>query len=507
MMTSHVNNFSMSLAELLTGYVSDSGFEDIMINGLNLDSRKIGRGDMFIAIAGETVNGMTFINAAIENNAAAVVWDASTEADAIQVNWRKTGSGQDVPVIAIPDLKQNAGMLADRFYGKPSETISVCGITGTNGKTSCSHFIAQVMSSDAPCGLMGTLGSGIYPDLKETGYTTPDAISCHQWLADIRSHNAKYAVMEVSSHALIQGRVNGIRFENALFTNLSHEHLDFHGDMDSYSMAKAKLFHFPGLRNAIINIDDEAGRKISDTLPATVHCVRYGMNNKFKADVSGSDLKLSQDGLSMYVRTPWGEGHLTSSLIGRFNASNLLAVLSASLLQGIEFDVALERLKHIESVPGRMQRLGGDNMPLIVVDYAHTPDALEQALSSLREHTEGNLWCVFGCGGDRDKRKRSQMGAIAENRADYIVLTNDNPRSEDPASIIEDIRKGISDSAQLKVESDRHNAIHYAIQQAHAGDVILIAGKGHENYQLIGNTKYPFNDVEEAMQQLEARAG
>ena len=507
MMTSHVNNFSMSLAELLTGYVSDSGFEDIMINGLNLDSRKIGRGDMFIAIAGETVNGMTFINAAIENNAAAVVWDASTEADAIQVNWRKTGSGQDVPVIAIPDLKQNAGMLADRFYGKPSETISVCGITGTNGKTSCSHFIAQVMSSDAPCGLMGTLGSGIYPDLKETGYTTPDAISCHQWLADIRSHNAKYAVMEVSSHALIQGRVNGIRFENALFTNLSHEHLDFHGDMDSYSMAKAKLFHFPGLRNAIINIDDEAGRKISDTLPATVHCVRYGMNNKFKADVSGSDLKLSQDGLSMYVRTPWGEGHLTSSLIGRFNASNLLAVLSASLLQGIEFDVALERLKHIESVPGRMQRLGGDNMPLIVVDYAHTPDALEQALSSLREHTEGNLWCVFGCGGDRDKRKRSQMGAIAENRADYIVLTNDNPRSEDPASIIEDIRKGISDSAQLKVESDRHNAIHYVIQQAHAGDVILIAGKGHENYQLIGNTKYPFNDVEEAMQQLEARAG
>ena len=507
MMTSHVNNFSMSLAELLTGYVSDSGFEDIMINGLNLDSRKIGRGDMFIAIAGETVNGMTFINAAIENNAAAVVWDASTEADAIQVNWRKTGSGQDVPVIAIPDLKQNAGMLADRFYGKPSETISVCGITGTNGKTSCSHFIAQVMSSDAPCGLMGTLGSGIYPDLKETGYTTPDAISCHQWLADIRSHNAKYAVMEVSSHALIQGRVNGIRFENALFTNLSHEHLDFHGDMDSYSMAKAKLFHFPGLRNAIINIDDEAGRKISDTLPATVHCVRYGMNNKFKADVSGSDLKLSQDGLSMYVRTPWGEGRLTSSLIGRFNASNLLAVLSASLLQGIEFDVALERLKHIESVPGRMQRLGGDNMPLIVVDYAHTPDALEQALSSLREHTEGNLWCVFGCGGDRDKRKRSQMGSIAENRADYIVLTNDNPRSEDPASIIEDIRKGISDSAQLKVESDRHNAIHYAIQQAHAGDVILIAGKGHENYQLIGNTKYPFNDVEEAMQQLEARAG
>ena len=507
MMTSHVNNFSMSLAELLTGYVSDSGFEDIMINGLNLDSRKIGRGDMFIAIAGETVNGMTFINAAIENNAAAVVWDASTEADAIQVNWRKTGSGQDVPVIAIPDLKQNAGMLADRFYGKPSETISVCGITGTNGKTSCSHFIAQVMSSDAPCGLMGTLGSGIYPDLKETGYTTPDAISCHQWLADIRSHNAKYAVMEVSSHALIQGRVNGIRFENALFTNLSHEHLDFHGDMDSYSMAKAKLFHFPGLRNAIINIDDEAGRKISDTLPATVHCVRYGMNNKFKADVSGSDLKLSQDGLSMYVRTPWGEGRLTSSLIGRFNASNLLAVLSVSLLQGIEFDVALERLKHIESVPGRMQRLGGDNMPLIVVDYAHTPDALEQALSSLREHTEGNLWCVFGCGGDRDKRKRSQMGSIAENRADYIVLTNDNPRSEDPASIIEDIRKGISDSAQLKVESDRHNAIHYAIQQAHAGDVILIAGKGHENYQLIGNTKYPFNDVEEAMQQLEARAG
>ena len=510
-MASRSNNYSIRLSELLTGYisatVSASGLDDITITGLSLDSRNINHGDMFVATAGGTVNGVAFINEAIENNAAAVVWDASTEADAIEINWRKTASGQNVPVIAIPDLKQKTGMLADRFYDSPSENISVCGITGTNGKTSVSHFIAQVMNIDAPCGLMGTLGSGIYPDLKETGYTTPDAIACHQWLADIRLHKAKYAVMEVSSHALIQGRVNGIHFENAVFTNLSREHLDFHGDMESYSTAKAQLFHFPGLRNAIINVDDAAGRKIADTLPATVHCVRYGMNNKFKADVSGSDLKLSQDGLSMYVKTPWGEGLLTSSLIGRFNASNLLAVLSVSLLQGVEFDIALERLKHIESVPGRMQRLGGNNMPLIIVDYAHTPDALEQALSSLREHTQGNLWCVFGCGGDRDKGKRSEMGTIAENSADYIVLTNDNPRSEDPANIIEDIKKGISDSAKLTVESDRHDAIHYAIQQARAEDVILIAGKGHENYQLIGNTKYPFNDVEEAMQQLEVRAG
>lgn len=500
----------MKLNDLLTDYISENKLnklKNITINNLSLDSREIEPGYLFFAISGEKVNGVEFINNAIEKGAAAVVWESSTEVDAIEVNWRKSSGNIEVPIIAISNLTQLVGEFANRFYTKPSDNISVCGITGTNGKTSCADFIAQVMSVDAPCGLLGTLGSGIYPNLKETGFTTPDAIACHRWLADIKSKNAVYAVMEVSSHALMQGRVSGIHFNSAVFTNLSRDHLDFHGDMESYESAKAKLFEFPKLKNAIINIDDAAGRNIVGKLSDDIHCVRYGMDSSFKPDVIGSELKLDQHGLSMQVSTPWGKGQLTSPVMGHFNASNLLAVLSVMLLQGIEFNEALNRLSKVESVAGRMQRFGGDNSPLVVVDFAHTPDALEQVLNSLRQHTQHNLWCVFGCGGDRDKGKRPLMGAIAEAKADYVVLTNDNPRNENPEKIIEGIKAGMNGNENISIEDDRHNAIHFAISQAQAGDVVLIAGKGHEDYQLIGDKKYPFNDVEEVKQQLEACAG
>ena len=509
-MTSHSKQFSINLNTLLKGYFSEAKLDtlkDITINGLSLDSRNIKSGYLFFAINGEKINGVEFINSAIEQGAAAVIWEASEYVEVIDINWRKTPENIAVPIIAISNLSQFVGELADHFYAHPSDNISVCGITGTNGKTSCADFIAQVMSTDAPCGLLGTLGSGIYPDLKETGYTTPDAITCHQWLADIQSAGAKFAVMEVSSHALIQGRVNGIHFKNAVFTNLSREHLDFHGDMESYANAKSILFEFPGLKNAVINIDDKAGRDIADKLSDDIHCVRYGLDNTFSPEVLGSELKLNKDGLSMQVTTPWGKGQLTSSIMGQFNASNLLAVLSVMLLEGIEFNDALKRLSNIESAAGRMQRFGNDNTPLVIVDFAHTPDALEQVLNTLREHTQRDLWCVFGCGGDRDKGKRPLMGAIAEEKADYVVLTNDNPRNEIPEKIIEDIQAGMKGKANTSVKSDRHNAIHYAISQAKAGDVVLIAGKGHENYQLIGDVKYPFNDVEEVRQQLEVCAG
>ena len=506
-MTSHNKQFPMNLNDLLKGYCSNKGLKQIIINGLSLDSRNIKQGYLFIAITGETVNGVEFINSAIEQGAAAVIWETTSEVDAIQINWRTTSSGLEVPIIAITDLSQKIGELADRFYGSPSRHIRVCGITGTNGKTSCSHFLAQMMSLDAPCGLMGTLGSGLYNNLEETGYTTPDAISCHKWLANIQTQKAKYAVMEVSSHALIQGRVNGIHFNSAVFTNLSRDHLDFHGDMDSYADAKSKLFEFPELHNAIINVDDEAGRTIADSLSNSIRCIRYGLDKSFNPDVFGYALELDQNGLFMQVTTPWGTGKLVSPVIGRFNASNILAVLSVMLLQGVEFNVALERLKNLESVPGRMQRFGGDKMPLVIVDYAHTPDALEQTLSSLREHTQHQLWCVFGCGGDRDKGKRPLMGAIAEDKADYVILTNDNPRSEDPLKIIKDIKSGMDSRKTVTTENDRHAAIHFAVSHAKAGDVVLIAGKGHENYQLIGDKKYPFNDIEEVKQQLEVCAG
>lgn len=511
-MTSQLKQYSINLNDLLNGYISDDKFNDINVTGLSLDSRSIKTNYLFVAIKGETVNGIEFINNAIEQGAAAILWEADVAVDAIKINWRQTSlnhgvSDIPVPIIAIENLSQLTGEFANRFYDNPSDKISVCGITGTNGKTSCADFIAQMMSVDGPCGLMGTLGSGIYPELKETGFTTPDAITCHQWLADIKSNKAKFSVMEVSSHALIQGRINGIHFNSAVFTNLSRDHLDYHGDMASYAQAKSKLFKSVGLQNAIINVDDEAGRSIADDLASSVHCVRYGLDATFNPDVFGSNIELNQNGLSMQVKTPWGKGQLCAPVMGDFNASNLLAVLSVMLLQGIEFNKALERLTTIKSVAGRMQRFGSDNTPLVIVDFAHTPDALEQALISLRQHTQNDLWCVFGCGGDRDKGKRPLMGAIAEDKADYVVLTNDNPRSEAASEIIEDIKSGMKGNSNISVENDRHIAINYAITHAKAGDVVLVAGKGHENYQLIGNTKYPFNDAEEVKQQLEACAG
>ncbi len=509
-MRSFSKKYSIQLSDLLINSFSAeelAKFKDITISGLSLDSRKVTSGDLFFAVNGETVKGVEFINSAIEQGAVAILWEANAEVDAIKINWCKTSTNNEIPIIAIENLPQLIGEFANRFYATPSEHVSVCGITGTNGKTSCADFIAQMISVDEPCGLLGTLGKGIYPDLVETGYTTPDAISCHAWLADLKAENTRQAVMEVSSHALTQGRVNGIHFNNAVFTNVSRDHLDFHGDMESYIDAKSKLFKFPGLTNAIINVDDEAGRNIANNLPENIRCIRYGLNELFTPDVFASDIKLDENGLSMKVTTPWGNGEFTSPVMGHFNTSNLLVVLSVMLLQGVELKTVLSRLTTIESVPGRMQRFGGKEHPLVIVDFAHTPDALEQVLNSLRQHTQHNLWCVFGCGGDRDKGKRPLMGAIAEEKADYIVLTNDNPRSETPEKIIEDIKSGITKVNNVTIEKDRQTAIHFAIDQAKAGDVVLIAGKGHENYQLIGDKKYPFNDAEEVQQQLEACAG
>ncbi|MCW8900635.1 MAG: UDP-N-acetylmuramoyl-L-alanyl-D-glutamate--2,6-diaminopimelate ligase [Gammaproteobacteria bacterium] len=510
-MISQAKQHSMILSDILNGYIReeylDEKFNNIVIDGLSLDSRNIKKHYLFLAIKGETVNGIEFINNAIEQGAAAVLWDADADVDAIAINWRTNSSGINVPIIAVKNLIQLTGALSDRFYRSPSEKISVCGITGTNGKTSCADFIAQMMSIDSACGMMGTLGSGIYPELKETGFTTPDAITCQQWLADIVSEHANFAVMEVSSHALIQGRVNGIHFNSAVFTNLSRDHLDFHGDMDSYAEAKLKLFKTAGLKNAIINIDDEAGRNIVNELADDIHCLRYGLNKTYNPDVYGYDVQLDEHGLSMQVITPWGEGRLTAPVIGDFNASNLLAVLSVMLLQEIDFTESLKRLTTIKSVAGRMQRFGGETRPLVIVDFAHTPDALEQVLNSLRQHTQHKLWCVFGCGGDRDKGKRPLMGAIAEDKADYVVLTNDNPRNESAENILEDIKSGIVNLHNVTIEPDRQAAIHFAVKQAKAGDVVLIAGKGHEKYQLVGDMKYPFDDAKEVQQQLEACAG
>ncbi len=497
-----------SLHELLNGFVdatvlqSHAKLQDIMIADLVLDSRKAANGSLFFALPGETVNGVEFVNQAINNGAAAVLWDCNETVDAITLNWHGT-----VPVIAVAALAEKAGLIADRFYQHASRYITVCGITGTNGKTSCADFIAQAITRQRPCGLMGTLGKGIYPALQPTGYTTPDAITCHQWLAELHADKVTDAVMEVSSHALQQGRVNGIAFDSAVFTNLTRDHLDYHGDMQAYIDAKAKLFAFPGLHNAIINSDDHAGRAIANKLDASVNCIRYGVQQEHKPDVYAEHVQLDTRGICMQVTTPWGKGKVQTSLLGDFNVSNLLAVLSVLLVQGMEFDKALQSLAELKSVAGRMQRFGGEQQPLVIVDFAHTPDALQQVLSTLRAHTRQSLWVVFGCGGDRDKGKRPLMGKIAEQQADRVVLTNDNPRSESAECIIQDIVAGMQNKSAAAIIPDRHDAIHFAISQAQQDDIVVVAGKGHEDYQIIGEQRIAFSDADEVQQQLARYAG
>jgi len=485
----------MTLRELLAG-LTDVAVADTEITGLALDSRRVQAGDLFVALPGTCTEGHRFIEAAVAAGAVAVLVDATKLAGLADVA---------VPCLALENLKDKLGGIAERFYGSPCKEMFVVGVTGTNGKTSCSHFIAQALhETTAPAAVIGTLGNGLVDQLETATHTTPDAISLHALLRRLVDTGAKSVAMEVSSHGLEQGRVAGVGFDLALFTNLSRDHLDYHGDMAAYGRAKARLFQLPGLKCAVINADDAFGQTLLDALPESVERVVYSLDDTCRGEdhVCGEIISQGRDGLLLEVRTPWGEGRLHSSLLGRFNAANLLAVLSVLLLKGMGLETALERLSRLNTVPGRMERFGGvAKQPLVVVDYAHTPDALEQVLVTLREHCGAKLWCVFGCGGDRDAGKRPQMGSIAVRYADQIILTDDNPRHEDPAGIIKDIAAGIKGGEFMQLP-DRAEAIHYAISQAAANDVVLVAGKGHEDYQQVGDEKRPFSDSEQVCRAL-----
>ena len=486
------------LSELLQGLV-DGSVADLEVSGLSLDSRRVRGGDLFIALPGSRAQGHTFIDAAIAAGAAAVVFDAGTQL-----------SGEyGAPVIAVSDLSHKTGVIAERFYGHPSKELLMIGVTGTNGKTSCSHFIAQALNSAAkPSAVIGTLGNGLVGSLDAATHTTPDALTLHAMLRSFVDQGVGQVAMEVSSHGLEQGRVSGVSFDVAVFTNLTRDHLDYHGDMESYGRAKARLFFMPGLHHVVINGDDEFGSELLAQLPAAVNSVVYtlGQTQFEQATVRGRLLKISRDGLELAVETPWGNGQFTSPLLGRFNASNLLAVLTTLLVAEMPFATALQRLESLRTVPGRVERFGATGQPLVVVDYAHTPDALEQVLLTLRDHCEGELWCVFGCGGDRDKGKRPLMGAIAERLADHVVVTDDNPRHEDGQQIIKEILAGMKMSQQVAVMQARDAAIAHAIKQAGSNDVVLIAGKGHEDYQQVGDEKYPFSDRAQVEAVLRAAA-
>ena len=469
------------LSVLLEGFVPGALADDPEILGITLDSRVVRHGWLFLAVRGARADGRAFIAGAFSRGAAAVVYETNGhEPDARSAN-----------AIPVKDLRQHVGTIASRFYDAPSTKLKVIGVTGTNGKTTTTHLLAQVLDrSERRCGLIGTLGCGFPGELDPSLHTTPDAVSVQRLLAEFVSAGARTVCMEVSSHALDQARVAGVAFDIAVFTNLTRDHLDYHGDMSAYAEAKARLFDFPHLEAAVINADDSFGRELIERSRHRTRVVSFGLE---RGDVRASVVQPSVQGLAIQVTTPQGETELRSSLLGRFNAANLLAVLAVLLAAGLPLAEAAAVLGKAQPVAGRMERFGGSSgQPLVVVDYAHTPDALEKALAALREHTRGRLLCVFGCGGDRDRGKRPQMGAIAEQLADVVILTNDNPRHEEPTAIIREISAGMGTTPTIV--PDRTQAIRAALREALAGDIVLVAGKGHEDYQQIGDQRLPYSD-------------
>ena len=455
------------------------------------DSRRVQIGDVFVAYPGETRDGRAFIAAAIAAGAGAVIWDSEG------FDWPASFVA---PNLGIKGLRHIAGEIAAHVAGRPADTLWMIAVTGTNGKTSCSHWIAQALeAAGRPTALIGTLGHGFPGALEGLTNTTPDALALQSLLARYRDAQASAVAMEVSSHGLSQGRVSGARFDVALFTNLTRDHLDYHGTMEKYGEAKARLFDWPGLKSAVINVDDGFGRSLVSRLTGTqVQVFTYGLAG---GAISGHRLDLHRFGLDLEIRTPWGGGLVRSPLMGMYNAANLLGVLGVLLASDVPLEQALAVLPDLNAVRGRMQTLGGGTLPRVVVDYAHTPDALEQVLRALRAHVaDGRLICVFGCGGERDPGKRPLMGAIASRLADDVLITSDNPRGEDPMSIIEAIAAGVGRSCVL--EPDRERAIEQAIASAAQGDVVLVAGKGHETYQESAGERHPFDDADIASSSL-----
>jgi UDP-N-acetylmuramoyl-L-alanyl-D-glutamate--2,6-diaminopimelate ligase len=472
------------------------------ISRISSDSRRLGPGDAFAAYPGAHRDGRAYIPDAIARGAGAILWETQG------FHWNRAWK---LPHLPIDELKAKLGFIADAVYGHPSHDLWMVGVTGTNGKTSCAHWIAAGLdAAGRRAAVLGTLGNGLIGALESGANTTPDAALLQQMLADYRAAGAQAAVMEVSSHGIDQGRVNGVAFDVALFTNLSRDHLDYHTTMAAYGAAKAKLLAWPGLRVGVINADDAFGQSLLDSARGHGHKVlSYGFG---AADVVGSGLtSLPAGGLAFTVETPWGKGRITTPLVGAFNAANLLGVLGVLLVSGVAFEPALAILAGVEAPPGRMQRLGGGDRPLVVIDYAHTPDALDKVLTALRPAVgEGSeLICLFGAGGERDRGKRPEMGRLAARLADRVLVTSDNPRGEDPAAIASEIVHGIRDTGNRRysVELDRAIAIASAIGEAGRGDIVLLAGKGHETYQESNGARLPFSDAEHAARALMSWSG
>lgn len=470
------------LSNLLRGLVDIPQDDDREVGSLTMDSRQVRGNDLFIAVPGTSNDGRDFVHDALTRGAAAVLCEAGGDYDFADL---------PVPVFLRKSLRSQVGVIADRFFGSPSSELLVIGVTGTNGKTTCAHLLAQVLDSvHKRCALIGTVGAGFPDTLSGIALTTPDAIVIHSLLAQFLREGATHVCVEVSSHALDQERTAGVSFDVAVFTNLSRDHLDYHGGMNGYAEAKAELFDVDSLKFAVINEDDPFGRVLLQRLHGKLDIISFGIGG---GDVRAQEIRPLHDGLELCAATPVGQITVRSPLFGRFNALNVLAVLASLFACGVSLEAAQEGLSRIRPVAGRVERFGGDGKrPLVVVDYAHTPDALEKVLYALREHTSGHLHCVFGCGGDRDRGKRPEMGRVAEQLADAVVLTDDNPRHESGDQIIADIAAGM-DTVPRVIRS-RIAAIRTAIAEAGANDIVLIAGKGHEEYQQVGDRRLPYSD-------------
>lgn len=469
---------------------------------LHSDSRKIQSGDIFVACRGEDTDGRSFIPAAIANGAAFVFWD-----DDGSFVWNPDWN---VPNQGIKDLKNRAGILAAQVYGNVSDGLEFWGVTGTNGKTSITQWLAQAADllegRSKSCAVIGTVGNGFWGELAEATHTTPDPVSVQTLLYHFKQQGARAVAVEVSSHGLDQARVNGVPFQTAVFTNLTRDHLDYHGSMEAYGEIKSRLFYWQSLQHAVINADDGYGTRLAGRLKTErpgLAVYRYGFAED--ADIRITGFSATSGSMTVTLGTPWGAGECQTRLLGRFNALNLAACVGVLCAAGYPLQPVLNALSRIRPATGRMDCIMSSGKPLVVVDYAHTPDALEKALATLQEiKPQGaGLWCVFGCGGNRDKGKRPLMGAAAAAGADKVVITSDNPRMEEPQAIIDDILPAVPNPEYI--EADRRAAIGYAVKHAAAGDIILIAGKGHETYQDVQGEKHHFSDFEEAEKALAQR--
>ena len=481
----------IKLEELLLGFADPVEAPGLTIRGLALDCRHIQPGDAFVAIAGRSGHGMAYLEQALAAGAVAVLHDGS----------RQVPAGLDVPVIAVARLDERLAELARRMWGDAG-TMDLVAVTGTNGKSSVAWLLAQALDG----AMIGTLGVGRPGSHRPLSLTTPDVLSLHRLLAQLREQGINRVVLEASSHALDQNRLAGLVFSSVIFTTLGHDHLDYHGDMSAYKAAKAMLFQDYASLRQIINIDDAFGAELALRLAASPGLVRYGIQGNGKADVAGRVLAASPDGLNVEIQLDSGLVETSSSLIGRINLYNLLIVAAELDARGFTPAQIRSRIEALMAVPGRMQTVAAEHGPAVVIDYAHSPDALENVLSSLIELSPGSLVCVFGCGGDRDRAKRPIMGRVAESLADRVILTDDNPRHEESLAIIRDIQAGMRHPARAVVIRDRAEAIRRALHEATADDVVLIAGKGHETTQQLGDQYQPFSDEAVARAALEACA-